>query len=92
MKLLKTYDEVCALVRGREPGEIITVLGPTATGKTRLAVRIARDFNGEIVSADSRQVYRSMDLGTGKDLSDYVVDGQQIPYHLIDVADRKSVV
>lgn len=87
MKLLESYDEVCELVRGRQPGEMVTVLGPTATGKTRLAVRIAHDFNGEIISADSRQVYRSMDIGTGKDLSDYVIDGQQIPYHLVDVAE-----
>ena len=87
MKLLESYNEVCELVRGRQAGEMITVLGPTATGKTRLAVRIAHDFNGEIISADSRQVYRSMDIGTGKDLSDYVVDGQQIPYHLVDVAE-----
>ena len=84
---LKGYDDICRLIRSKRDDEIITVLGPTATGKTRLAVRIARDFGGEIVSADSRQVYRGMDIGTGKDLEDYVVDGQTIPCHLIDIAE-----
>lgn len=84
---LKNYGDVCNLVRSKGADEIVTVLGPTATGKTRLAVRIARDFGGEIISADSRQVYRGMDIGTGKDLEDYVVDGQTIPYHLIDIAE-----
>ncbi len=64
---------------------LITILGPTATGKTKLAARIAAEFSGEIISADSRQVYRRMDIGTGKDLADYVVDGVSIPFHLIDV-------
>lgn len=63
--------------------KIIAVIGPTASGKTRLGVALAREFNGEIISADSRQVYRGMDLGTGKDLEEY----GDIPYHLIDVAD-----
>jgi tRNA dimethylallyltransferase len=84
---LKGYDDVCRLIRLKRDDEIITVLGPTATGKTRLAVRIARDFGAEIISADSRQVYRGMDIGTGKDLDDYMVDGQVIPYHLIDIAE-----
>lgn len=84
---LKGYDDVCRLIRSKREEEIVTVLGPTATGKTRLAVRIARDFGGEIISADSRQVYRGMDIGTGKDLADYVIDGQMIPYHLIDIAE-----
>ena len=85
---LKGYDDdVCRLIRSKRDDEIITVLGPTATGKTRLAVRIARDFGAEIISADSRQVYRGMDIGTGKDLDDYMVDGQVIPYHLIDIAE-----
>ena len=84
---LKNYGDVCNLVQAKGADEIVTVLGPTATGKTRLAVRIARDFDGEIISADSRQVYRGMDIGTGKDLEDYVVDGQKIPYHLIDIAE-----
>ena len=56
--------------------KIIVVLGPTASGKTKLAVRLARKFNGEIISADSRQVYKGMDIGTGKDLDDYVVKSQ----------------
>ncbi|WP_439559053.1 tRNA (adenosine(37)-N6)-dimethylallyltransferase MiaA [Dyadobacter sp.] len=63
------------------------ILGPTASGKTRLAVQVARELGGEIISADSRQVYRNMDIGTGKDLNEYAVDGQQIPYHLIDIAE-----
>lgn len=66
---------------------MITILGPTASGKTDLAAHLAYKIRGEIISADSRQVYRSMDLGTGKDLDDYVVDGKQIPYHLIDIAE-----
>ncbi len=66
---------------------LITILGPTATGKTKLAVQLADCFNGEIISADSRQVYRGMNIGTGKDLSEYFFDGRQIPYHLIDVID-----
>ncbi|MBR2626401.1 MAG: tRNA dimethylallyltransferase [Lentisphaeria bacterium] len=63
--------------------KIIVISGPTATGKTALAVKLAEKFNGEIISADSRQVYRNMDIGSGKDLSEY----KQIPYHLIDIAD-----
>jgi tRNA dimethylallyltransferase len=67
--------------------DMLTILGPTATGKTQLAARIALKINGEILSADSRQIYRGMDLGTGKDLGDYLVDGNSIPYHLIDLAE-----
>lgn len=67
--------------------DLITILGPTASGKTSLAAALACDLKAEIISADSRQVYRGMDLGTGKDLADYVVNGQWIPYHLIDVVD-----
>lgn len=63
------------------------ILGPTASGKTRLAVAVAARLNGEVVSADSRQVYRGMDIGTGKDLSEYRLDNQHVPYHLIDVLD-----
>ena len=66
---------------------MITLLGPTATGKTRLAVLIAEKINGEIISADSRQVYKQMDIGTGKDLSEYEINGKQIPYHLINIAE-----
>ncbi len=64
---------------------LITILGPTAAGKTRFAAHLAYELNGEIISADSRQVYKGMDIGTGKDLSDYVVNGRHIPYHLIDI-------
>ncbi len=67
--------------------DIITVLGATAGGKTSLATQLAFELNGEIISADSRQVYRGMDIGTGKDLDDYTVNGNQIPYHLIDIVD-----
>ncbi|GBD89852.1 tRNA dimethylallyltransferase [bacterium BMS3Abin04] len=65
--------------------ELITILGPTAVGKTRLAALLAHKFNGEIISADSRQVYKRMNIGTGKDLEDYVVNGGTIKYHLIDI-------
>ncbi len=65
----------------------IVVTGPTATGKTRLAVLLARTFHGEVLSVDSRQVYRGLDLGTGKDLAEYSEGGPAVPYHLIDVAD-----
>ena len=67
--------------------DLITILGPTASGKTPLAAALAHRMNTEIISGDSRQVYREMDLGTGKDLADYVVDGKQIPYHLIDIVE-----
>ncbi len=65
--------------------QLITILGPTASGKTPFAAALAHRLGTEIISADSRQVYRSMDIGTGKDLSDYIVAGQTIPYHLIDI-------
>jgi len=68
--------------------DIITILGPTASGKTDLAAHLAaRIGNAEIISADSRQVYRGMDIGTGKDLKDYTVNGVEVPYHLIDILD-----
>ena len=70
-----------------ENKKMITILGPTACGKTSVATALAADMEGEIISADSRQVYRGMDIGTGKDLADYVVDGKSVPYHLIDIAD-----
>ncbi len=66
---------------------MLTILGSTATGKTQLAARVAHELNGEVLSADSRQIYRGMDLGTGKDLADYTVEGIKIPYHLIDMAE-----
>ena len=65
--------------------KLITIIGPTASGKTSFACRLAYLTGGEILSGDSRQVYRGMDIGTGKDLADYVVDGKPIPYHLIDI-------
>ena len=67
--------------------DLITILGPTASGKTPLAAALADRLGTEIISGDSRQVYRRMDLGTGKDLVDYVVDGRPVPYHLIDIVE-----
>lgn len=67
--------------------DLIAILGPTASGKTSLAAALARRMDTEIISADSRQVYRRMDLGTGKDLDDYVVGGKRIPCHLIDIVE-----
>lgn len=64
---------------------LIVILGPTASGKTSLAVKLAADLQSEIISADSRQVYRGMDIGTGKDLSEYQINGKIIPHHLIDI-------
>ena len=66
---------------------LTVVLGPTASGKTRYAVRMAGETGAEIISADSRQIYRGMDIGTGKDLCDYVYQGRPVPYHLIDIVD-----
>ncbi|MBQ9498791.1 MAG: tRNA (adenosine(37)-N6)-dimethylallyltransferase MiaA, partial [Bacteroidaceae bacterium] len=67
--------------------DLIAILGPTASGKTPFAAHLAARLDTEIISADSRQIYRGMDLGTGKDLADYVVEGKAIPYHLIDICD-----
>lgn len=64
---------------------LLTILGPTACGKTALAVAVADSIGGEIISADSRQVFRGMDIGTGKDLADYTINGHQIPCHLVDI-------
>jgi len=66
---------------------LICILGPTASGKTKYAVKLAYETGGEIISADSRQVYKGMDIGTGKDLGDYIINGVQIQYHLIDIVD-----
>ena len=66
---------------------MITILGPTASGKTDIAAHLSAELSAEIISADSRQVYRRMDIGTGKDLSDYVVDGKPVSYHLIDIVE-----
>lgn len=67
--------------------KMITILGPTACGKTSLAAALAADIHGEIISGDSRQVYRGMDIGTGKDLADYKVGDISVPYHLIDIVE-----
>ncbi|PKL82233.1 MAG: tRNA (adenosine(37)-N6)-dimethylallyltransferase MiaA [Ignavibacteriae bacterium HGW-Ignavibacteriae-3] len=69
---------------------LITILGPTAVGKTFLGASLAYRFGGEIISADSRQVYKGMDLGTGKDLKDYTINGRNVPYHLIDIVDPRD--
>jgi len=66
---------------------MIVILGPTATGKTKVAVQVAQKIDGEIISADSRQIFRGMTIGTGKDLNEYTIGNQHIPYHLIDIAD-----
>ncbi len=67
--------------------DLITILGPTAVGKTKLAAKLAFRFNGEIISADSRQVYKGMNIGTGKDYNDYFVNGNKVNYHLIDIVE-----
>ena len=90
--------EILAVMRGfffifalsMQNFDLITILGPTACGKTKLAVALADRIGGEILSADSRQVYRGMDIGTGKDLADYDINGHRIPYHLIDIAEPGS--
>ncbi|WP_231424553.1 tRNA (adenosine(37)-N6)-dimethylallyltransferase MiaA [Pedobacter sp. Leaf250] len=64
---------------------LIIILGATASGKTKLAAQVAKSINGEIISADSRQIFKKMDIGTGKDLDEYTVEGQKIPYHLINI-------
>jgi tRNA dimethylallyltransferase len=69
---------------------VLVILGPTSSGKTKLAVSLAFKHKGEIVSADSRQVYKGMDIGTGKDLKDYKIRGEKIPYHLIDIVSPKT--
>lgn len=69
---------------------MIVLLGPTASGKTQLATQLAHHIGGEIISADSRQVYRGMTIGTGKDLDEYTVEGKSIPYHLIDILDASE--
>ncbi len=65
--------------------KVLVILGPTASGKTQLAVNLAHRFNGEIISADSRQIYTGMDIGTGKDLNEYIINGKTINYYLIDI-------
>ena len=78
MKSFETIDKA---------GSLITILGPTASGKTSLAAHLAYEIDAEIISADSRQVYRGMTIGTGKDLKDYMIKDRQIPYHLIDICE-----
>jgi tRNA dimethylallyltransferase len=73
------------MIKNSKENPLIVVLGPTATGKTKLAVQIADKYSGEIISADSRQVYKGMDIGTGKDLNEYEILNRHIPYHLIDI-------
>jgi tRNA dimethylallyltransferase len=90
-KRAKSMDiEEKSVRRFRERYNLLAVLGPTACGKTGLAVRLARKIGGEILSADSRQVYRGMDLGTGKDLSEYGRGGEVISVHLIDICDPEE--
>jgi tRNA dimethylallyltransferase len=67
--------------------DLLVITGPTASGKTSLAVGLAKMIGGEVISADSRQVYKGMNLGTGKDYDDYLINGTQVPFHLIDIAD-----
>jgi tRNA dimethylallyltransferase len=69
---------------------LVVILGPTASGKTEIATRLAGDLHGEIISADSRQVYRGMDIGTGKDLNQYTINEKRIPYHMIDIIDPQN--
>jgi tRNA dimethylallyltransferase len=80
------YHAIVAFVMTQVLPKIIAIVGPTASGKTKLAVALAKKYNGEIVSADSRQVYRGLDLGSGKDLEEY----GRVPYHLIDVVSPKT--
>jgi tRNA dimethylallyltransferase len=67
--------------------DLLIILGPTASGKTKLAVNLAKELGAEIISADSRQIFKGMDIGTGKDLVEYHINGNQIPFHLIDIKD-----
>ena len=89
MSITKETGDKSNLVPLQGPGvcQLLTILGPTASGKTTLACALAHTLNTEIISADSRQVYRGMDIGTGKDLADYTVDGHKVPYHLIDICE-----
>ena len=84
LKLTKCLVEMSLTMQNQK---MITILGPTASGKTSVAAALALRTGGEIISADSRQVYRRMDIGTGKDLADYTIGDVHIPYHLIDIAD-----
>jgi len=72
------------------PNQLIVILGPTASGKTSFAVNLAYSIKAEIISADSRQIYKGMDIGTGKDLLEYKINNIEIPYHLIDILEPKN--
>ena len=72
-------------MKNLKKNDLIVILGPTATGKTHFAANLAKKLKGEIISADSRQVYRGMDIGTGKDLHEYKINSKNIPYHLINI-------
>lgn len=74
----------------QSPYNLLAIIGTTASGKTRLGVQLARRFGGEIIAADSRQVYRNLDLGSGKDLAEYASGGLPVPYHLVDVEDLEN--
>jgi len=92
IKIKNVYEfEMDGEIINKKKDKVVVILGPTASGKTSLAVKLACKYNGEIISADSRQVYRGMDIGTGKDLGEYFVKGKQINYHLIDVVDPKDI-
>jgi len=82
-----SLSDLCAM---KSQFPLITILGPTAVGKTAFAANLAFRLNGEIISADSRQVFKGMDIGTGKDLADYTIEGNVIPSHLIDIAEAGS--
>ncbi len=77
------------LLNNKKP-KVLVLLGTTSAGKTSLGVKLAHELKGEIISADSRQVYKGMDIGTGKDLGEYIVNGHKIKYHLIDVISPKQ--
>jgi tRNA dimethylallyltransferase len=83
-KTTRLFYYLCSIM---QEYELITIIGPTASGKTTLATHLAARLNTEIISGDSRQIYRGMDIGTGKDLSDYIVEDKTIPYYLIDICD-----
>lgn len=83
---INTYINQAKETQDLSPDFLLVILGPTASGKTKLAVQLAQRHQGEIISADSRQIYKGLDIGTGKDLTDY----ETIPYHLIDIRDPKN--
>lgn len=80
------FGYLCGFMGSSQPN-VIVILGPTASGKTRLAAQLAHALHTEVISADSRQVFRDMNIGTGKDYNEYLVNGEQVPYHLIDIAE-----